>query len=299
MRILITGGSGFLGQALTKALLQRGDEVIILSRSPTTLVARRLASEWVSDLQQIRTPVDAVVNLAGANLFASPWTRARKQLLHDSRVALTWKLVSWMVSQEQPPKVFLSGSAIGFHGDGGEQALTEGSARGKDWAATMVQDWEAATQPATDTGVRTVLLRTGLVLGHGGLLAPIMPLFKAYLGGSLGAGQFWYSWIHVQDWVRATLFLLDHSAASGPYLLTAPNPVRYSEFARTLGRVLQRPVWLTPPGWVLRLLLGQRAGLMLGSTKALPARLQAAGFQWHFPALDEALTNIATSDPEV
>ena len=253
----------------------------------------------MSDLQQIRTPVDAVVNLAGANLFASPWTGARKQLLHDSRVALTWKLVSWMVSQEQPPKVLLTGSAIGFHGDGGEQALTEDSVPGNDWAATMVQDWEKAAQPAIDTGVRTVLLRTGLVLGHGGLLAPIMPLFKAYLGGSLGAGQFWYSWIHVQDWVRATLFLLDHGAASGPYLLTAPNPVRYAEFARTLGKVLQRPVWLTPPGWVLRLLLGQRAGLMLGSTKALPARLQAAGFQWKFPALEEALTNIVTTDSEV
>jgi len=299
MRVLITGGSGFLGQALTRALLQRGDEVVILSRSPATHVARKVAGEWVSDLQQIRTPVDAVVNLAGANLFSVPWSRARKQVLHDSRVALTWKLVSWMVSQEQPPKVFLSGSAIGFHGDGGEQALTEESAPGRDWAATMVQDWEAATQPAVETGMRTVLLRTGLVLGHGGLLAPILPLFKAYLGGSLGAGQFWYSWIHVQDWVRATLFLLDNRAASGPYLLTAPHPVRYKEFAQTLGRVLQRPVWLTPPGWVLRVLLGQRAGLMLGSTKALPARLQAAGFKWNFPTLEEALTNIVKSDPDL
>ena len=299
MRILITGGSGFLGQALTRALLQRGDEVVILSRSPNTHVARKIAGEWVSDLQQIRTPVDAVVNLAGANLFSAPWTRARKQHLHDSRVALTWKLVSWIVSQEQPPKVLLSGSAIGFHGDGGEQALTEVSPPGTDWAAGLVQDWEKAAQPAADTGIRTVLLRTGLVLGHGGLLAPILPLFKAYLGGSLGAGQFWYSWIHVQDWVRATLFLLDKGTASGPYLLTAPQPVRYSEFAQTLGRVLQRPVWMTPPGWVLRLLLGQRAGLMLGSTRALPARLQAAGFQWNFPALEAALSDIVKSDAEV
>lgn len=298
MRVLVTGGSGFLGQALTRALLARGDEVIILSRNPATHIARRAGSVWVQDLQQIDTPVDAVVNLAGANLFAAPWTQARKQLLHDSRVALTWKLTSWILSQTTLPKVFLSGSAIGFHGDGGEQALTEQSPPGTDWAATLVQDWENATRRVEEAVVRTVLLRTGLVLGHGGLLGPILPLFRAYLGGSLGAGQFWYSWIHLQDWVRATLFLLDRREASGPYLLTAPAPVRYGDFARTLGRVLQRPVWLTPPGWVLRLLLGQRAALMLSSTKALPARLQEAGFQWQFPELEGALREIVSQDAE-
>ncbi len=299
MRVLVTGGSGFLGQALTRALLARGDEVIILSRNPATHVARRAGSVWVQELAQIDTPVDAVVNLAGANLFAAPWTQARKQLLHDSRVALTWKLASWILSQPTLPKVFLSGSAIGFHGDGGEQALTEQSPPGSDWAATLVQDWENATRRVEEAGVRTVLLRTGLVLGHGGLLGPILPLFRAYLGGSLGAGKFWYSWIHLQDWVRATLFLLDRRTASGPYLLTAPEPVRYGDFARTLGKVLQRPVWLTPPGWVLRLLLGQRAALMLSSTKALPARLQEAGFQWQFPELEGALREIVSKDAEV
>ncbi len=299
MRVLVTGGSGFLGQALTRALLARGDEVIILSRNPATHVARRAGSVWVQELAQIDTPVDAVVNLAGANLFAAPWTQARKQLLHDSRVALTWKLASWILSQTTLPKVFLSGSAIGFHGDGGEQALTEQSPPGSDWAATLVQDWENATRRVEEAGVRTVLLRTGLVLGHGGLLGPILPLFRAYLGGSLGAGKFWYSWIHLQDWVRATLFLLDRRTASGPYLLTAPEPVRYGDFTHTLGKVLQRPVWLTPPGWVLRLLLGQRAALMLSSTKALPARLQEAGFQWQFPELEGALREIVSKDTEV
>ncbi len=298
MRVLITGGSGFLGQALTQALLQRGDEVVVLSRTPTRHVARNLAGEWVSDLQQISTPVDVVVNLAGANLFSHPWTRAHKQTLHDSRVALTWKLVSWICSQGQPPKVLLSGSAIGFHGDSGEKALTEVSPPGKDWAATLVQDWESATQRAAETGVRTVLLRTGLVLGQGGLLKPLLPLFKAYLGGSLGAGQFWYSWIHLQDWVNATLFLLDRQDASGPWLLTAPHPVRYREFADTLGKTLQRPVWLTPPGWALRLLLGQRAGLMLGSMKAQPARLQEAGFVWQFPELPEALKDVTHQETD-
>lgn len=289
MRILVAGGSGFLGQALTKALLLRGDEVVVLSRQPQKYAASKAGSIWLSDLNQIERPVDAVINLTGENLFSHPWTAQRREKLRDSRIAFTWKLVSWICSQVEPPRVLLSGSAIGFYGIGGEQALTEDSPPGTDWASTMVRDWERATAPAASIGVRTVLLRTGLVLGEGGLLKPLLPLFRARLGGSLGKGQFWYSWIHEQDWVNATLLLLDSAGAAGPYNLTAPNPVRYREFAEALGVALQRPVWLTPPAWVLRLLLGERASLMLGSTKALPQRLQEMGFEWQFPKLSEAL----------
>jgi uncharacterized protein (TIGR01777 family) len=296
MRILITGGSGFLGQALTRVLLARGDEVIILSRAPERHRSSRHGSIWVTDLSQIHGSVDAVINLTGANLFSLPWTRKRQQYLHDSRVATSWKLVSWLCSQAHPPKCLLSGSAIGIYGDQGEQALTEESAAGSDWAAALVADWEHATQHAAATGIRTVLLRTGLVLGNGGLLKPLLPVFKLGLGGSLGNGQFWYSWIHLEDWVRATLFLLDSEEAFGPWNLTAPHPVRYAEFASTLGRSLHRPVWLTPPRWALRLLLGKRANLMLASTKALPQRLQEAGFQWQYPGLnDTAMASILAS----
>ena len=200
--------------------------------------------------------------------------------------------MSWICAQGEPPRVLLSGSAIGFYGIGGEQALTEDSAAGTDWASTMVGDWEKSTTPAASVGVRTVLLRTGLVLGDGGLLKPLLPLFRARLGGSLGNGQFWYSWIHVQDWVRATLLLLDSANAAGPYNLTAPHPVRYREFADALGAALQRPVWLTPPAWALRAILGERANLMLGSTKALPKRLEDMGFEWKYPELSEALAAI-------
>jgi uncharacterized protein (TIGR01777 family) len=287
MRILITGGSGFLGQALTRALLARGDEVIILSRTPARQHGKSYASTWVTDLDQIQGSVDAAINLAGANLFSHPWTRKRQQYLHDSRVATSWKLVSWLCSQDKPPQCLLSGSAVGFYGDQGEQALTEESPADSDWAATLVADWEQATEHAAATGIRTVLLRTGLVLGNGGLLQPLLPVFKLGLGGSLGNGQFWYSWIHLEDWVRATLFLLDSEAASGPWNLTAPQPTRYADFASTLGRSLHRPVWLTPPRWALGLLLGKRAKLMLASTKALPQRLQEAGFQWHYPELND------------
>lgn len=292
MRILITGGSGFLGQALSRALTWRGDDVIILSRHPHLHLARKAGTQWIGSFDQLQQPVDAVINLTGANLFSRPWTTRHKQTLRDSRIAATEKLITWICAQPQPPRVLLSGSAIGFYGDGGEQALTEDSPAGTDWASTLVKDWELATAPAAATGIRTVLLRTGLVLGEGGLLAPLVPLFRFGFGGSLGNGQFWYSWIHLQDWVSAVLMLLDSKTLQGPFNLTAPNPVRYHEFARALGTSLRRPVWLTPPAWVLRLLLGERASLMLGSTKAMPARLEAAGFKWQHERLNEALHDI-------
>ena len=292
MRILITGGSGFLGQAMSRALTWRGDDVIILSRHPHLHLARKAGTQWIGSLDQVQQPVDAVINLTGANLFSRPWTTRHRQALRNSRIAATEKLITWICAQQQPPRVLLSGSAIGFYGAGGEQALTEDSPAGTDWASTLVKDWELATAPAAAAGVRTVLLRTGLVLGEGGLLAPLVPLFRCGFGGSLGNGQFWYSWIHLQDWMNATLMLLDSKTLQGPFNLTAPNPVRYSEFASALGTALRRPVWLTPPAWVLRLLLGERASLMLGSAKALPARLEAAGFKWQHERLPEALHDI-------
>ncbi len=289
MRILITGGSGFLGQALTQALLGRGDEVLILSRDTSSNARNKQASHWLTSLEEIDAPIDAVFNLTGANLFSRPWTKARKRQLRDSRIALTESLVNWLAKQTQAPRVLLSGSAIGFYGDQGERELTEQSAQGHDWAAKLVADWE---QAAANLGVRTVYLRTGLVLGDGGLLQPLRPLFKCGMGGSLGDGQFWYSWIHLQDWVSAALYLLDHDSANGPFNLTAPTPVRYEQFAKDMGKTLHRPVWLTPPAWLLKLLLREQASLLLGSTKALPQRLQQIGFQWQYSQLSEALEAI-------
>lgn len=295
MRILITGGSGFLGQSLTSALLARGDEVLILSRSAASNARNKLASHWVQSLDEIDAPIDAVFNLTGANLFSRPWTKARKRELCDSRIAFTQVLVDWLNKQAQAPRVLLSGSAIGIYGDQGDHALTEQSEQGKDWAANLVADWEAA---AASTGTRTVNLRTGLVLGDGGLLQPLRPLFKLGLGGSLGDGQFWYSWIHLQDWVKAALFLLDLEGASGPYNLTAPTPVRYKEFANGLGKALHRPVWLTPPAWALNLMLREQASLLLSSTKAMPTRLHETGFEWQYGVLSDALAAILTPERE-
>ncbi len=296
MRILITGGSGFLGQALSKALIARGEHVIVWSRDTSKHRDNKTASAWVASLDDINESVDAVINLAGANLFAGLWTRARKETLRASRIDTTKTLMDWLGRQEKAPRVLLSGSAIGFYGNCADDSLTEQAPQGGDWAAQLVADWESATTTSANLkGLRVVYLRTGLVLGNGGLLKPLLPLFKLGMGGSLGDGQFWFSWIHEQDWVNATIFLLDHESAAGPFNLCSPTPVRYKQFAQALGQTLHRPVYLTPPGWLLKLILGEQANLLMSSTKALPQGLQDLAYQWHYTEIDKALAAIQAS----
>ncbi len=297
MKVLITGGSGFLGQALSKALIARGDHVIVWSRDTSKHTPRKSASEWISSLEQISEAVDAVVNLAGANLFSGLWTQARKKTLRASRIDTTETLMDWLSRQDKAPRVLLTGSAIGFYGDCSDTALTEQAPKGSDWAAQLVADWEAAAQTASANlkDLRVVSLRTGLVLGNGGLLKPLLPLFKLGLGGSLGDGQFWFSWIHVQDWVEAVIHLLDKDSAVGPFNLCAPNPVRYKQFAYALGKTLHRPVFMTPPAWVLRLLLGEQAKLLMSSTKTIPEKLQASGYSFQHTEIQQALASVQAS----
>lgn len=290
MRVLICGGTGFIGQALAQRLLQDGHELVIYTRHPTKHRARgRLRAEWVDDFNAISAPVQAVVNLTGANLFTLPWTDGRKKTIWNSRINTTERLVAWMQKQEQKPEVLLSGSAVGYYGDRGDTLLTEVSDPGHGWSTEMVMAWENAAIEAEKAGIRTVLLRTGPVLGEGGMLKPQLLAFKLGLGGSLADGQFWFSWIHLHDWVEATRFLLQTPTLRGPVNLTAPNPVRYQDFARTLGRVLHRPVWLTPPAWVLKPTLGERTELIMSSARAIPQQLNDVGFQWKYPEVESAL----------
>lgn len=293
MRVLITGGSGFLGQALARALQAEGHDLVIYSRRPDQQRRRsHVSAQWVGRFNDIQGPVDAVVNLAGANLFTMPWTENRKSTLRKSRVQTTEHLVTWMTGLEQKPAVFLTGSAVGFYGDQGEVELTENGEAGTDWSAKMVAAWENSAKPAEDAAIRTVYLRTGPVMGNGGMLKPLLLAFKLGLGGSLGRGDFWFSWVHEQDWVRAVLFLLNTTPLHGPFNLTAPQPVRYREFAQTLGQTLHRPVWLSPPAWALKPVLGERSELVMASTRAVPEKLQEAGFNWHYPDLKSALEAI-------
>lgn len=292
MRILITGGSGFLGSRLATTLTADGHSVIILSRNPGRHQRRSaLPLTWIQDLSEITRPLTAVVNLAGANLFTRPWSGRRKRELWQSRIQTTETLVHWIRQQTTPPEVLLSGSATGFYGDQGDAMLTEVSAAGRDWPSQLVMAWENSALAAEAAGVRTLCLRTGLVLGRGGgLLQPLLPLFRAGLGGSLADGEFWYSWIHLDDWVRAVTFLLAAPTLRGPVNLTAPEPVRYREFAHTLAQTLRRPAWLSPPRWALQPVLGERANLVLASTRAIPQQLSDCGFNWQYPELTGALT---------
>lgn len=286
MRVLITGGTGFIGQALVKALKDRGDEVVILSRSPAS------NPEVVTALEQVQLPVDGIVNLAGAGIVDKRWTAARKQLLRDSRINTTAKLLQWIAQQSQRPSVLVSGSAIGYYGSQLSQMLDEGAQPVDGFTHQLCADWEAEASKATDLGVRVCLIRTGVVLGAGGALQKMLPPFRLGLGGPIASGQQWMSWIHLDDEVRAILWLLDNPTLQGAFNLTAPEPVTNAEFSAILGKVLHRPAFLPLPGMVLKLMLGEASELLLQGQRVIPAQLQASGFEFRYPALPSALNQL-------
>jgi uncharacterized protein (TIGR01777 family) len=239
-------------------------------------------------------PLDAVVNLAGAPIADRPWTRKRKTLLWASRITLTEQLLAWLASRGQKPKVLLSGSAVGWYGDGGERELDEDSTQvTDDFAAQLCGAWEETALRAEDLGIRVVLLRTGLVLARdGGFLKRLLPPFKLGLGGRLGSGRQWMSWIHISDQIALIDFLLQQEQARGPYNACAPTPVRNREFSQALGREVHRPAFMPAPAFVLRLALGELSELLLGGQRALPTRLQAEGFSFRFTHLEVALADL-------
>jgi hypothetical protein len=234
---------------------------------------------------------DWIINLAGASVFTR-WNAARKQEIYDSRILTTRNLVAALAAGDRR-QLFCSTSAIGYYGPRGDEDLTEESPPGDDFLARLARDWEAEALQAQDLGLRVVLTRFGLVLGpDGGVLGQMAPLFKFFLGGPVGSGSQWFSWMHRADHARAFLFIKDHPEIQGPVNFTAPQPVRNRELARALGRVLHRPSFLPAPGFMLRLMLGEFADVVLTGQKVLPQKLLAAGFSFDFPNLDTALENL-------
>ncbi len=295
-RILITGGTGFLGRLLTARLLDKGFQVSVLSRS-----ADKVASIF-SDRVVAVTSIDylpdaghfrAVVNLAGAGIFDSRWTEQRKSQLRDSRILLTDKLASWISTSDRPTEVLVSGSAIGVYGDQGSSVLTESSPSIPDFAQRLCADWEASALRAEASGSRVCLIRTGLVLGEGGgILQRMLLPFRLGLGGSIGDGRQWMSWIHWQDWVNIVETMIINPSMRGAYNATAPNAVDNRLFCQSLARVLQRPMLLPLPAWSLKLLLGEMAELVLASQRVSPQRLLSEGFEFQYPELEPALRNV-------
>ncbi len=289
MIVTITGGRGLIGTALTRALRERGDQVRILSRSPAPGEFRWNPATGDLDLQALEGS-SAVIHLAGEAIASGRWSDARKARIRSSRRDGTALVASALGMLTRPPSVLLSASAIGIYGDRGDATLTESSPLGTGFLPTVGAEWEAATAPAAMVGIRTVLLRIGLVLTpEGGILHRLLPPFRLGLGGPIGNGQQWMSWIALPDLVSAALCLLDGTLA-GAVNLTAPTPVRNAEFTRTLSQALHRPAVIRVPAFALRLAFGSLAdAALLASQRVEPARLIAAGFSFQHPRLDHAL----------
>jgi uncharacterized protein (TIGR01777 family) len=295
VRLIVAGSSGLIGSALVAAARAGGHRVTRLVRRPA-----RTADEvsWDPGRRSLDPAaldgVEAIVNLSGAGVGARRWTEAYKRTLRSSRIDPTATLVAGIRAAAQPPRVFLSGSAIGAYGDRGEDVVDEGAPYGEGFLAGLVRDWEATALGAEQAGCRVVCLRTGLVLaGSGGLLGQLVPLFRLGLGGRLGSGRQWMSWIALADEISAIMFLLGRGGGDGvrgPVNLTAPAPVRNAEFTAALGRELHRPAVLPVPAAALRLALGPFADEgALVSQRAEPRVLQRAGFRFHYPRLAAAL----------
>jgi len=296
MNILLTGGTGLIGQALCKHWLPQGHRLWVWSRSPEQVSER--CGESVKGIGELReldqVQLDAVINLAGAPIADRPWTKSRRLLLWNSRIKLTEQLVEWLATRQQKPSVLISGSAVGWYGDGGERELSEDdSPVTNDFASQLCAAWEESAMRAESLGIRVVLIRTGLVLApQGGFLQRLRPLFALGLGGRQGNGRQWMPWIHIDDQIGLIDFLLHQPEAGGPYNACAPQPARNAEFAKAFAASMGRPAILPVPALALKVGLGELSGLILGGEKVRPLRLQVAGFQFRFETLDAALADL-------
>lgn len=293
MQIAITAASGLIGTALTQSLLDSGDSVLRLVRRPPAN-ADEIRWNPAADRGGLGAAalsgLDAVVHLSGAPVAARPWTATRKQVLRDSRIGSTTSIVAAMLAAPNPPPVLIAASAIGWYGDTGDRAVSEGEPNGSGFLAGLVRDWEAATAQAAAAGIRVVNLRSGIVLSRrGGMLPPLLLPFRLGLGARLGSGRQYVSWITLADHASAVRFLLEQTHLAGPVNLTAPEPVTNAELTRALAAALHRPAVLVVPAGALRLALGDLSAELLGSSRVLPGRLGEAGFTFRHPAIGPAL----------
>jgi uncharacterized protein (TIGR01777 family) len=293
MKIIITGASGLIGSALTQALRNEGHEPVPLRRETHTGGPSWSIEDGRLELAE-HTDADAVIHLAGENIASGRWNAARKERILSSREKGTRLLCEHFAKSERRPRVIITASGTGIYGSRGDEQLDETSTPGSGFLAEVAQKWEAASAPAAEAGIRTVQARFGMVLsGDGGALASMLPIFKLGLGGPLGTGRQFISWISIEDVSAIIKRVLEDESFSGPLNCVAPNPVTSREFAKALGSVLHRPAFLPAPSFALRAALGEMADeLLLGSTRAVPAALNKAGFVFKHPMLRDALAAI-------
>ncbi|MDA8234089.1 MAG: TIGR01777 family oxidoreductase [Clostridia bacterium] len=300
MRILITGGSGFVGRRLCRELLTSGYQVVVLVRN--LVRARRFLDnrvrivEWQGPDKDIPAGafdgVDGVINLAGESIGSGRWTKAKKNRILESRVQTTRAIVKALAKLEVKPGVLVSASAVGYYGPRQDEEITENASPGQDFLAGVCRAWEAEAYKAEEIGVRVATVRIGVVLGEGGALERMIPAFELYLGGPLGTGQQWFSWIHVDDLARMIRFIIENPGLQGPVNGTAPEPLTMGNFCTVLGRVMDKPSWLPVPAFVLRLALGEMAEMVLYGQRVLPRKALEAGFEFRYPSAEEALTAV-------
>jgi uncharacterized protein len=276
MNIAITGANGMIGTRLRQKLEEAGHSVSAIPRGGAV------------------PECDSIVNLAGEPV-AQRWTEAAKQRIHDSRVQGTRTLVNALSALSSRPRTMVCASAVGYYGSRGDQLLTEGSTPGSDFLAQVVTDWEEAAQAGESLGIRVVRMRFGMVLGHGGALNKLLPVFRLGVGGRLGSGHQWMAWIHLEDAVNMILFALNLAVLRGAVNATAPQPVTNDEFTNRLAIALHRPAILPVPAFALRLVLGEMSEMLLASQRVLPTVAKSAGFRFQYPDLHSALENLLGS----
>jgi len=290
VKVVITGGTGFLGSALAESLAAQGHDVVSLSR---------VAGGTYKGVRHVPVPggyseidgADAVVNLAGAGIADQRWTPARRSILLQSRVSVTRAVVDACARAVTKPRVLISGSAIGYYGSSLDAVFDESSPAGADFLAQLCASWEQEARAVEPLGVRCVLIRTGLVLGRtGGLLKKMAPPFRMFVGGPIGSGKQWMSWIHIDDWIGIVKMAISNDAVHGPVNLVAPAPVTNREFSHALGRALHRPSVMPLPEFAVRLMFGEMAdGALLASQNVEPAAARSSGYQFKYSAVQEAL----------
>lgn len=298
MKVFMTGGRGFVGTYLSRELARQGCEVTILTRQETPPQPEAPHISFLTGdptregpWMEVAPQHDWLINLAGASIFTS-WTDAKKREIHDSRILTTRNLVT-ALGREPRGQLLCSTSAIGYYGPRGDEELYEDSPPGDDFLSRLAKEWEDEALKAQGLGIRVVITRFGIVLGKdGGALPQMARTFKMFVGGKLGSGEQWFSWIHQEDHARAFFFVKDHPEITGPVNFASPQPVRNLELTQALGRVLGRPTFMTAPAFMLRLILGEFGEVLLTGQKVLPRRLQDAGFEFRFPGIDQALQDL-------
>ena len=303
MRVIITGGTGLIGRALSADLATDGHEVIALSRAPkrakglnTGVRLERWDGRTGDGWAALADGADAIVNLAGANIsgerfFPSRWTDERKRLIRESRLNAGRAVVDAVRQTSRKPRVVIQASGIGVYGPRGDGPIAEDGSFGQDFLASLAaHEWEPSTAPVEAMGVRRAIIRNAVMLSKTeGVLPPMLLQFRLFAGGPVGSGKQWLSWIHLKDEARAIRFLIENESATGPFNLVAPQSVTNAQFARTLGRVMGRPSWLPLPGLVMRAVFGEVADLLLTGQRGVPQRMLDLGFQFCFPELEGAL----------